>query len=235
MAVSEFFAFGYNEMNFPTPTSLRINQFGVGLLFIGGAKTLLLRTCCGFDVFGPAASGRALTPADVLVSAELVLDVDFITGTGGWAGSVERISRADWTYTECSWDNYKTASAWTSGGGDVAAPPFGVGFNSPTALGAYEIAGLSGHVADAIANRGARMLIRLKCNNEDDNGVDRLFGATDNISNPLRPRLRVTYEAQDPSDIERADRSTMHGSAPAPASRPARLGAPARPAAPARR
>lgn len=230
MAFSEFFSNEYNSMNFIVPNAVNPSQFDVGTFFLLGSKQNLYRTIAGFDVFGPASAGRPLTANDALTSAELLLNIDLVIGPTGLASTVDRISRADWNYLECSWNAYRTAAAWTAGGGDIAAPA--VGFTSPTALGPYTISGLLAFVTDAIASRGGRVLMRLKLNTEPNDNISKVWAATDTPGDSLRPRLRVEYDAQEPANIDDPHARTMRGARPAPPQQSSPLPSPARAAKP---
>jgi hypothetical protein len=234
MAFSEFFSGEYNSMNFIAPANTNPSQFDCGLFFLAGSKQNLYRTIVGFDVFGPASAGRPLAPTDALISAELLLDVDLIVGLSGRASTIDRITRPDWNYLECSWNNYRSAAAWSAGGGDVAAPS--LAFTSPVALGAYTITGLLPFVTDAIASRNGRVLLRLKMDDEANNNINRVWAATDSLASSLRPRLRVEYETLAPTNIDDPGAPrTMRGASPASPSAPVaatNITAPATPARP---
>ena len=175
--------------------------WNLGVEFLGTTKAFARRCLGGFDVFGQATAGRPLLAADEITSAELVLNTTTVIGSGGWAATIERIARADWDYTSADWTRYRTGANWTAGGGDVAAPPTAVGFTSPSAGGEFVIAGMTAFVTDAIANRGGKALLRLRANNEEPS-QSQWCAFTASLSSSLRPRLRITYVAAEPSPID---------------------------------
>ncbi len=228
MPQSTFFPEGLQLIDGVSQTYAPAWSVDVGGVYAGGAKSALRRGLARFNVFGVASDGRALTIADTLTDARLLVDVIGVAGAMGWSASVERISRADWDYTAANWNIYKTASNWTAAGGDVATPPPAAGFASPAALGATTIDGLLPFVTDAIANRAGAVLLRIKADNETP-GSTQFFSIRATQTFDTRLRLRVTYAARDPAPIDRphagsmrADRAAASArtSSPTPASSP---------------
>ena len=206
--------------------------WNLGVQYIGGSKGFLRRCLGSFDVFGLAASGRALTPSDTLTAAELVLQTLTVIGPTGWGAKVERITRADWDYTVADWTRYKVGALWTTAGGDAGTPPAAVAFTTPAVAGEQVIGGLLAYVTDAIASRGGKVLLRLKADDEAP-AQTQWVAYEANLSAALRPRLRVTYVSAEPAAIDESGRTTLPGDPAARGSPVARADdaeSPARPA-----
>ncbi|MBI5289079.1 MAG: hypothetical protein HY873_08915, partial [Chloroflexi bacterium] len=135
---------------------------------------------------------------------ELLLDTITVAGPAGWSATIERISRGDWDYTAADWTRFKVGSNWTLAGGDVATPPAAVAFTSPSLAGEQIIAGMAAYVTDAMANRGGRVLLRLKAVDEAP-AQSQWVAYQANLESPARPRLRVTYVAAEPAPISGND------------------------------
>ena len=207
--------------------------WNLGVQYIGGSKGFLRRCLGTLDVFGVAAAGRALTPSDTLAAAELVLQTLAVIGPSGWGAKVERIARADWDYTVADWTRYKVGALWTTAGGDVGTPPAAVAFSAPAVAGEQVIGGLLAYVADAIASRGGKVLLRLKADDEAP-AQTQWVAYEANLSAALRPRLRVTYVSAEPAPIDEPREVSLLGVRPArgdPAARAAGAESPARPSA----
>jgi hypothetical protein len=184
--------------------------WNLGAQYVGGSKTFLRRCLGGFDLHGPAASGRPLVVSDTITAAELILEATAIVGPVAWGAKVERNTRLDWDYTSADWARYRVGANWTTGGGDVATPPAAVTFTSPAATGEQIIAGMLAFVTDAIANRGGKVLLRLKADDEVP-AQTQWVGYDALLTSSLRPRLRVTYTAADPSPIDDPHGPTFDG------------------------
>ena len=193
------------------PTAVNTNAWNLGTISAGGSKLNLDRCLGAFDVFGAALAGRPLVSSDLISDAELILNCGAILGPGGWAASIERITRADWDAASGDWNNYKAGSLWTTAGGDVATPPAAVSFTSPSALGDATIGGMLAFVADAIASRGGKVLLRLRANDESTSAGTKWAGYRADPSLTVAPRLRVTYVSADPSPIARPTAGTLAG------------------------
>jgi hypothetical protein len=208
----------------------------LGVNYAGGSKSFVRRPLGAFDVFGAAASGRPLTAGDTVTAADLLLEAWSFLGPGGFAARVERITRADWDYTTANWNRYRTGANWTAAGGDVGTPPAALAFSSPVAPGPQVVAGMLAFVTDAVANRNGRVTVRLKQDNEAPPASQWCsFDAA--LASPLRPRLRVTYVAADPTPVDDPAGATLGAPRPQPAATPARpstAGVPSSPSAPAR-
>jgi hypothetical protein len=215
-----------------TTTYARVWNHGV--LSLGGSKAIVERVVARFDVLGPAYAGRALTPADVITAAELVLYINSIPGDAGFACQLDRVTRPAWDYLTADWIEWAAGNNWTTGGGDVAGAP--LAYNAPIAAAAdFSITGLDALVIDAIANRAGALIIRTRDTSEADDGRTRYYTALGMAADPTQqPRLVVTYEGLDPAPVDLPDLRTMRGSSGAPAARPAAAGAPASTARPAR-
>lgn len=185
---SEFVTSRVGVINFIVPTGNFPAQYFVGVLSAGASKAELDRGLAMFDLYGAASVGRALIPGDTIASAELVGNVNLLIGASGFPCSFDRITRDDWVQAEATWNIYKTANNWTTGGGDVdLVTPAAVTFNSPIATGDQTICtGLAAFVTDAIANRSGRVHTRVKAVTE--NNVDHYWEVDDTTL-----RLRVVY------------------------------------------
>ena len=198
----------------------------VGTGYLGGSKSFVRRSLAAFDVFGPAASGRPLTPADTVTAADLLLAYVSAIGPSGWNAMVDRIARADWDYASADWTHYKSGALWTTAGGDVATPPAPVAMTVAPAGGEQVVPGMLAFVTDAMALRGGRVLLRLRA--VDEGPAESTWASYDAaLTSPTRPRLRVTYVATEPSPIADDALPALRGALPASAADAAR---PARPA-----
>ena len=189
---------------------------------VGGAKTLWRRAILAFDV--SSVAGEAIN------SAKLVRQVSNVLGAGDcW---VTRITRTDWVEAQVTWNNYKSGSPWTAGGGDIdAGTPAQVGFSEPGGVGSQEVAGLVAFVTDAIANRGNVVTFIVRMKDESAGGSSRgaqwhsKEGATD-------PVLEVDYAGAVVAVGGRRGSVLTKGPRPAAAARASRgsvASAPARP------
>jgi hypothetical protein len=221
------------------PATNYFGAFDLGFFYASGTKSFRRRVIVGFDLDAAPAEGRTLAPTDVVASATLMVYVTVLVGPAGWGAKAARLDRADWDDATATWNVYKTGSAWTAAGGDVATPPADVAFTSPAALGDFSIGGLEVHVADAIASRGGLLLLRLKPDVEADaHGVSTYISGAD-LGTSLAPRLTVTYASADPAPIARPHAHREIGarasaSAPARRASAARSGDAAHPARPSR-
>ena len=221
-------------MDYVHPTANYHNTAAVGDINLGGTKAALYRSLFDFNVETAPYSGRPLTPADTIIAAQLDVYVNGMFGAGGFACRVERNARDDWNDEQATWNEYKTGSAWTAGGGDVDAVPAAVAFNSPTALYAFSITGLAAYVVDAIALHAGAVRLRLKA---DDENAAHEFAMLADPADTRRPRLIVTYTDPQVSETPiagpvRSPLPTVRGAPPEPASRPARPVRPVRGARP---
>jgi hypothetical protein len=212
----------------PDQTTTFNGAWNQGVYSLGGSKAILERAVVRFDVLGSAYAGRALTPADVITAADLVLNVVIIPGTAGYACQLDRVTRPGWDYLTADWIEWAAGNNWTAAGGDVAGSP--LAYNAPSALGDYTIGGLDALVIDAIANRAGALIMRSRTTSEADDGQTRYFTANGigvGVDPTQQPRLVVTYEGQEPAPVDLPDLRTLGGSRGAPAARPAAAGAPA--------
>jgi len=212
------------------------NAGDVGVYMVSGNKALLRRALATFDLFAAAAEGRPLRAGDIpnITLAELIGDAAGIAGPT-FQVDTERLTRADYVNSEATWTNYKTGSAWTAAGGDVATPPADVSFTSPGTPGDQTLQNnLAGHVTDAIANRGGLLLLLWRAHDENP-GVTAFY--TTHAAPGYSPhlRLRVTYLDLIPAPIDEpgAAHGIVYGAA-SPHAAPANPAAPARPGRPQR-
>jgi hypothetical protein len=225
MPQSIFLSNGQGSIDGVATTGNYGNYWNLGVQYLGPTKAALRRCIGVFDVFGAALSGRPLTASDVLVSAELVLEVVTVVGPAGWGAGIERVTRLDWDYTTSTWNEYKAGGAWTVAGGDVASPPAAVAFTSPAMNGEQVIGGMIAFVTDAIASRGGKVVLRLKADDEVP-AQTQWCSYEANIGRETRARLRVTYESHEAAPIGRPEGRVFRGARPAGAGRTAPPAAP---------
>ncbi len=226
MPTSSFYVIAAATIDYTHPTLNKHNYATVGDVSIGGSKVFCDRTLLSFNVESSPYSGRPLTPADTIVAAQLDAYVQGMAGAGGFACTLARNTRDDWNDEQATWNEYKTGSAWTAGGGDVDAAPAALAFTSPTTLAAYTIAGLAAFVVDAIALHAGVVQLRLRADDENGNHE---FDLLADPYDSKRPRLVVSYTSPAVSEtpIARPTHAPLRGPRPAPPARPV---APARPA-----
>lgn len=191
-----------------------------GAYYLGGAKQFLRRPLVGFDLYAAPMDGRALTPADVILDAELLLYIGTIPGASGYPCTLARQTHPDWDYLTHSWTEYKTATAWTNAGGDTATPT--LAYDAPTvAPGEFAIPGCAPFVTDAIASRGGKVLLH-SMNTDESPATTRFWTAVAALNDDRRPRLRVTYQSATPRPMEHPHGQALGATRPAPVARPAR-------------
>jgi hypothetical protein len=240
MATAIFGTDGITCADAQAPTTGLVGTYNVGVVYLGAPKLQARRVFQRFDVFGPAMSGRPLTPADTITDAQLLRRIFGVVGVDAFPCTLERISRANWDYLTASWNNYQTGNAWTAGGGDVATPPAALAYTAPAAADVgsdHAITGLADWVTDAIANRGGILHLRHKRGNEVPGFTSIYTAAASGASFDVRPRLVVTYSSSDASPIDhpRGGSDMLAGSGrAAPPSRATTNEQAARPAQPGR-
>lgn len=228
MPTSSFYLTDCDTIDYVQPTLNRHDVATVGDVSLGGSKVFLDRTLLSFNVTLAPYQGRPLTPADTIVAAQLDAWVQGMAGAGGFACHVERNARDDWRDDQATWNEYKTGSAWTAGGGDVDAVPAALAYTSPVTINAYTISGLAPFVVDALLYHAG--IVQLRCKADDENAGHE-YDLVANPGDSNRPRLIVAYTSDEVAEtpIARPARSPLRaprGAPPSPASRPAR---PARP------
>ncbi len=206
--------------------------WNLGVQYLGATKAFVRRCLGGFDLFGPAATGRPLTPSDTITGAELLLEAITVAGPAGWSATIERLSRADWDHTTADWIRYKTGADWTAAGGDVATPPAAVAFTSPSVAGEQIVPAMLAFATDAIANRGGIVLLRLKADDEAPS-QSQWVAYQANLASPTRPRLRVTYTSADPTPVATPHHHADAALRPIAPSRPSISDPPDSPSSPA--
>ncbi|MGH6999371.1 MAG: DNRLRE domain-containing protein [Phenylobacterium sp.] len=190
MATAELTATIDSSMDKEAPT----NNYGA-LVFLwlganvsGGSKTENRRSILNFDVSSLAGA--------TINSALLRRAIQSSTG-GGFAATVYRCTRpADWVEAEATWNNYKSATAWTAAGGDYdASTPTPVGYTEPGATGQFDITGLAAFVTDALANRSGIVSVILRANDEAPTSTERTTAQSSETpeSPPAPPTLIVDY------------------------------------------
>jgi len=234
MAQSIFKGTNTCALDHEAPATTHENYHDVGIYYAGPSKALLRRALATFDLLGAAEDGRPLRAADIpnITLAELLAYAQGITGPT-FQVDVKRLTRADYIAAQATWNEYKTGSAWTVGGGDVATPPATVSFTSPATPGEQAIENnLAAFVTDALANRGGLVLLVWRANNENP-GTTAFYNANADPADTPHLRLRVTYTQLTPTPIDEpgAAHGIVYGGA---AGRPASSAKPSRPARPAR-
>jgi hypothetical protein len=201
----------------------------VGVYITGGTKGILRRLLATFNLYGSAAEGRPLKPTDNVLLAELLADAEGINGPT-FQIDTQRLTRADYVAAQATWNNYKTATAWTAAGGDVAPSPAVASFTSPAHTGDQVIQNnLAPFVTDALVSRNGLVLLRWNANNENP-GVTTFCTLVAAAGYTPALRLRVTYADVAPAPIDRPAAATVPGATPASPDRPARPAAPSPPA-----
>jgi len=231
MATATFLPSGFATLRGIPPadqTKTFNGAWNQGVFSLGGAKGIVERAIVRFDVLGTAWEGRALTAADVITDAQLVLNVFNIPGDAGFACQLDRITRPGWDYLTADWIEWAAGNNWTATGGDVAGAP--LAYNAPSALGDHAIGGLGALVIDAVTNRAGALIMRSRTTDESDDDHTRYFGANGmNVDASQQPRLVVTYEGQEPAPVDLPEGRTLGGSRPGRAAVPAAAAAPAAP------
>ena len=169
------------DSNYGAGTSL-----WVGVAYFGGNKSDFFRAIMDFDVSDLAG--------ETIVTARLERYVYDIIGEAGATAQIMRCTRpGDWVESQVTWNNYKTGSSWTAGGGDVdVSNPPPVSYAEASSAGWHAISGLGGFVEDALANRGGIVSLIFRLADEvPDAGAEYVFFSTRSALN--HPRLIVEY------------------------------------------
>lgn len=198
VAVSTFAKVQAAAMDAVEPTTNLDTSMDVGLFFSGGSKAVSRRSLITFDL-ASALSGSALVAGDLVTGAQLDIDVLTIVGASSEPATMHRVTRADWVESQMTWNIYKTANNWTTAGGDIdATTPTPKAFTMPAATGAYTLSGIGTFVQDALDNRSKLFNVRLKLDDEANDGVNRLT----TFDQPTAV-LSVTYTPTAAATIER--------------------------------
>jgi hypothetical protein len=107
-----------------------------------------------------------------------------------------KLTRPDWSDSQCKWSVYKTGYSWTNPGGDfVTSNPEGGSAVVPASYG-WMSWNIKAIVEDAIANVGGKVEILIKdalCP-DDTNPVIAFFYTSEYTGDlSLRPKLEITY------------------------------------------
>lgn len=205
----------FKTTNYGATSTIRL-----GKLYGGGTKSELYRTLLNFDVSSLAG--------ETIQTARLVREITLLAGVGGHGARVLRCTRPDtWVEAEATWDNYKSGTPWTAGGGDFdAVTPPEVSFSEALETGSHSIFGLTAFVEDALANRSGIVSLLLRLG--DESATDGLDQKTHALSkeHPFatgRPNLIVEHGdvAAGPTERRYSDVLPAHGEA-----RPARGASP---------
>lgn len=189
------------DYSFPTVNYGSAAYLLMGVKYSGPTKTGLRRPIFRFDV-------SSLPGGVSITTAKLTLEV--IAYDGGGAGSkASRCTRENtWVEGEVTWDDYKSATAWTSAGGDYddTGPPAAVSFSLPSSNGPFDITGLATQVQDAYDSRSGIYSIILRLDDEDpgsDEGIQ--FDARSGSTPPV---LEVIYPVS--GTFPFANKSPLH-------------------------
>lgn len=167
------------------------------------SATLLIRPILGtYDGDRAVAvlyfDATAIPASASVVSATLKLSVSAYGYTSSNISlQVRRLTQVDWVEAQATWDNYATASAWTTPGGDTSVinallPSVAVPLNENTVL----ITGLNAIVQEAIDSptHAGEVHLRLTISgNSPDDFFE--FYSSENATAALRPTLIVTYDS----------------------------------------
>lgn len=155
----------------------------------------------GFVAFKAAGITRAplkfdLNAAGILSGAVInsaQLDLNATTGAvSGESARVNRITQQGWVEGEVTWDDYKSATAWSSAGGDFTATDE-VTWTLPTSAVAFSITGLATLAQDAIDNQSGQLHLLLKRQTESSPDAKVLFSSGEDATEADRPTLVVDY------------------------------------------
>ena len=154
--------------------------------FTSTGSFLILRTLLHFDLTN--------LPANIVVdAASLSMQSVLVTEPPLGAGTFFRLTRSDWLEGEATWNSYKTASAWTSAGGDWDAA---VSVAIPALATQEEVAweeffGFAAIVQDALDNRSGHLHMIGKADNEATEERVHFFSKDYGGNSP--PELNIRY------------------------------------------
>ncbi len=155
-------------------------------------------------VVGPSFNGmrkRGLLSFDfssisagaVISNAVLSLFYEGISGAVRGDIGCYRLTRTDWSELQCTWNIYKTGSAWTATGGDYTITD-GVQ-SAPPALNNWQTWNVTNQVIYAQANTAkiAHFLIRAITETGDGTAHMLSYTARESLTTAHRPLLTITY------------------------------------------
>lgn len=140
----------------------------------------------------------SLPEGATIISAKMYLYYAsyYATNPSGVNTQVYKITREDWHETQSCWNNYKTGSAWTTGGGDyVTSSPAGAEAEMPSSFGFMDW-DIKAIAEDAIANVSGKVNVLLKFESE---GIatryqPNFYSKEYETDTTKRPKLVIEYE-----------------------------------------
>lgn len=158
----------------------------IGEIYLSGAKIYAFRPLLEYDL-------RGLLPGTSIVSAILtVTKIAGLNGSGGWAGTVYRLTQPAWTQAGATWNKYDGTNNWATAGGDYSTPS--VAFTSPlSGATSYTFPDIKTIVQDAIDNRSGWLELLCRPDNESP-GSSESFGADlTTVGGPRAITLALEY------------------------------------------
>lgn len=161
-----------------------------------GKLTFLYHTILQFDI--TALLGIGASPVTAVT-----LDFNVLGAAAATSGThkIRRIRRADWSETQATQTDYKTATAWSTAGAqhttndvdDTMVPTY----TGPSGTGAFNIPTSSGLVAifnDAIDNRSGIVIVMFQ--KVDESSTDQwTTDSAESTTAANRPKATITYTA----------------------------------------
>jgi len=160
---------------------------GCTLFFIGGDKIVFTRTILNFDLSGFPGDW------DDVTAAKLTVDVAERFNTGKQVDFNRCTRPADWVESEVTWNDYKSATAWTAAGGDFTVTDQVI-TTVPVATGVLDITGFLVLVQDAHDNRADILSLIQKFNDEADDDDSRFMNLrSSEATTGTKPTLVITF------------------------------------------
>ena len=192
MAQSTFKAFNTVTIDRIATTYNGKNLFRNGALILGSSKASDRNVIHTFDLLAPD-DGLPLTATSQIGLVELLGNVTAVIG-GSYNMLAERLTRADYDYLTATWAEYKGGSAWITPGGDFSSTPAGIDVPFPAFTGDGVIcATLAPFVADALANRGGKLLLHWRLDPVGPSQSQQVTLKVAPVTDSDIVRLRVTY------------------------------------------
>jgi len=160
-----------------------------GGMSVGPYFTIKYRIVIHFDL-GVIPDGATIVTASLamwcLTSAA--------SGNGVVPHKLKRLTQPGWIENQCSWNDYKAATAWSLAGGDFTETD-ALDWTPPSAVGAFTISGLVTLASDAYVARSKQLHLLFMANDETVSTGHRTDIDTKESGTPSqRPKLTVTYE-----------------------------------------
>ena len=216
-----------------SPTANGKDLFRLGALVVGSSKSVDRRVIHAFNLHAPD-DGLPLDATSQISAAELLGNVTGVVGAA-YSMLTERLTRADYEYLTATWNEYKTGSAWTTPGGDVASDPAPIFTPFPSSTGDIVVCStLAAMAIDALANRGAALLLRWSIFPPAPSQSEHVTIKAAPTPDSDIARLRVTYTTLVPATEDRpahhASRSGAAVASPTGAASAASVGRASQPA-----